>query len=178
MSLLTVAVSTGFAAAASSLPVNKFPPRLYPPPRFFPDWGLPIGCPSLRGVATVRVAPIQRLLLIVGRRGRVSLAYDLRRSDRALWRVVKADWRGRRPARAVRLTPRDVVFAPAAKAPYADLVGNNCGNSTLAKSWWIAVCPRIPRRSRPCSLEEAPATTTHLLFIRRHGFWLNWFIYP
>ena len=84
--------------------------------------------------------------------------------------------RGHRVPGPVRLAPRDAVLRRAVEAPYAALVRNNCGQATLATSWWIAVCPIDPRRSRPYSLDEAPALTSHRFFIRRHGLWLNWFL--
>src|SRR5205085_464419 len=118
------------------------------------------------------------LLTILGRFGRVSRRSDLRDSDRALWRVVRADWRTARGGRPVRLSPRDVISGPARKSPYGSLVSRNCGRRTLALSWWVAVCPINPARSRPCSLREAPALTSHFLFIRRRGRWLAWFETP
>jgi hypothetical protein len=139
---------------------------------------MPIGCPSLAGVATPARSSTAPVLKIVGRLGRMSLLSDLRDSDRSLWKVVRADWRTARPRRPVRLTKRDVVSLPAARSPYADLVAHNCGVTTLRRSWWVAVCPYDPDRSNPCSLREAPATTTHFLFIRRRGRWLVWFEAP
>jgi hypothetical protein len=119
------------------------------------------------------------LLTILGRFGRVSELRDLQDSDRALWRVVRRDWRSAHPRRGpIRLSRKDVVFGPGRRSPYAASVARNCGRRTLAASWSVAVCPFEPRRSKRCSLGEAPATTTHFLFLRRLGRWLVWFEYP
>jgi hypothetical protein len=179
VALAAAAIAIAVVPLLSVAHGTTFPPRMYPPPRYFPQWGLPVGCPSLVGVARVRNEPATRLLDIVGRFERVSKEYDQSHADRALWRVVRQYWRSNPSTRgAIRLRLRDVVFGHATAAPQASLVRRNCGKATLERSWWLAVCPIEQHRSRPCSLREAPARTTHLLFIRRYGRWLLWFQMP
>jgi hypothetical protein len=176
---IALAVATAVSVAASHTTRSQFPPSIYPPPASFPHWGLPIGCPSLKGVTTLSHPDPRPLLTMLGRFDRVSELSDLRDSDRALWRLVRRDWRSARPRRGpVHLSRRDVVFGPGRQSAYAAGVSRNCGRRTLAVSWSVAVCPFNPNRVRPCSLREAPALTSHTLFVRRRGHWLIWFAYP
>jgi hypothetical protein len=156
---------------------GDFPASVYPSPVSFPNWGPPSGCPSLEGVETPVVAAWRDALPVLSRFGTVSEHEDLRLSDRALWPVVRENWsRGSPPSPRRRLQPEDVVAGPASRSLESGLIARNCGQPTLARSVWIAVCP-ASRQTR-CKLSNQPALIEHYLLLRRRHRWLVWWMRP
>jgi len=156
-------------AADASTP---FPPSVYPKPATFPPWGMGEGCASLSGVQTPGSGAAATAFPTLARFVRNdSLDASLHLSDRALWSGINRAWQSGALHRGARLRWSNVVQSgPAARAPYAGLVRNNCGSAILSHSIWFAICGG----KLPCY----PALRGHYFLLQRHGRWLVWFQYP
>ena len=155
----------------ASSPSGRFPPSIYPLPRYFPAWGSPGGCPSLSGLQTLGPGTRNAAFPTLTRFGRSSLQTDLHLSDRTLWPSLLLEWRhtSGRPVEHGLVSRTDVVKAhPARRSPYAKLIRHNCGAMTLAHSLEFVIC------RRPCY----PAERGYMDLLERRGHWLIWFTYP
>ena len=90
-------------------------------------------------------------------------------TDPALWPAVRQVPLGL-PPREYR--PSEVTAGPARDSTVAKEIANACGRRVLEASWWIALCPD---GSTSC-VRDRPSSATHLLFVRRHGETLLWWI--
>lgn len=170
--LLTSSLVSGagndVALAANHSPTLRgFPISVYPPPVKVAKGvvtGMADGCPNPTGL-TVEPGPsgpqVHQLLVGIN-------SGNIRRMRRATDRTL---WSSLRPHKPIRIYQTHLSAAqPARNAPYAALIRNGCGQTTLARTKWVESCPSACATS-------SPALIIHLFLINRQHHWLVWGIY-
>jgi len=158
---LVVAVSVAAAAA------SQFPRSIYPGPLKSHGGGLD-ACPNPSGLESFTATTGKRAVQIAGSYDRISLAVDLRNSDRAWWPKVRALWRAGTPARG----PANQVVdgsSLGSRIAYPGVVRYSCGSALVAKSLTVYLAPRQRHGCDAC--------VASVFFIDRRGraliYWLN-----
>lgn len=157
---------TGGAAVACAAAV-AFPSSIYPPP-VKARGGALAACPNPSGLEPFNATARKGAVNVALGFEEVSLASDLRNSDRALWPQVRHAWRARSPK-----TGRGgLVLAGSAggrSIAYATVVRYSCGSALVDDSLSVALAPR---RRHGCA---ACVSSAFLVDRRGHAlvYWLN-----
>jgi hypothetical protein len=125
-------------------------------------------CPNPAGLAPFGRRSKDSALRAASRYGRVSLAVDLRDSDRAWWPRLRELWRSDNPSAGA---PGEVAGGLSAgpRTAYAAVVGFSCGSALVRKSIAVYLAPRQRHNCDAC--------VSSLYFIDRRGraliYWVN-----
>jgi len=122
-------------------------------------------CPSAAGLEPFTPAAIELAGTEAGLYGRLSLATDLRDSDRAWWPTVKRMWR----TQGKHLVGQSVLESgPAATSGYQVFLDPACGAGIVAKSIVVTIGPFD---------QNCNACRSHLFFVDRRGRPLAYYLY-
>jgi hypothetical protein len=167
--------TTSSKATAPPVGVASYTTAVYPAPIRSRNHNLLKACPSMRGLSAATRANAGNQAAAVTRQFEsVSLASDLRDSDRALWPNIVRDWNDG----DARAGPRDVPILYSARladhrprglgAPNPRTsVTNACGSSLAARSWVVVAGP-----------PNGPALQGAFVFLVRRSHPLLYFVYP
>ncbi len=163
----SVALATGAAAATA----RQFPVSVYPPPVKARAGGALAACPNPAGLERFNGTTTKLAVRIASSYGRISLAHDLRNSDRAWWSQVRHMWHSGKPSEEAL---HQVVYGsgePLSKSPYAVIVRYSCGQSLVASSLTVRIGPR---QTHPPYCE---ACISSMFFVDRRGRALIYYLY-
>jgi hypothetical protein len=107
--LVGIASVVGVAAAAAA---SQFPVSVYPPPVKARAGGALTACPNPAGLERFNSRSTKLAVRIAGTYERISLAEDLRNSDRAWWPEVRHTWRSGKPSKEALNEPSWVPRRP------------------------------------------------------------------
>jgi hypothetical protein len=164
LSAVLVASMAGVASAGA----DRFPAAIYPPPVSSAAGGALAACPNPAGLEPFDRPAAESALRAANNYGRVSLAVDLRDSDRAWWPRVRQLWRLGHPAAGA---SGEVARGPSPgpTTAYAVIVRYSCGSALIGKSVAVYLAPRQRHNCDAC--------VASVYFIDRRGhaliYWLN-----
>jgi hypothetical protein len=164
------AAAAAHMATAAPKPAHNggardYPPAIYPPPRSFPDWGYPSGCPGLRNVRRLGPDAGAGALRAIRRLDGIR-SNDRHWADRAYWPALTSD--GHRDGDASR--PGHHRGNPARASGHASLLAHNCGRAIVRRSWWVTTAPGDPKTH--------PGLARNYFLLQRRHRWLLWFTTP
>jgi hypothetical protein len=165
---VVLAGAVGVAAAAA---VGQFPVSVYPTPVKARAGGALAACPNPAGLERFDSTTTKAAVRIAGSYERISLANDLRNSDRAWWPQVRDAWRSGKPSKEAL---NRVVYGsgePLARNGYSVIVRFSCGNALVAKSLIVGIGPR---QTHPPYCDACIST---LFFVDRRGRALIYYLY-
>jgi hypothetical protein len=164
LSAAAVAPVVGVASAAA----GRFPPAVYPSPVPSAAGGALAACPNPAGLERFDLQAKHSVLRAATTYGRVSLAVDMRNSDRAWWPRLREMWRSDHPAAGA---TSEVAggLSPGPKTAYAVVVRFSCGSTLVRKSIAVYLAPRERHNCDAC--------VSSVYFIDRRGhaliYWVN-----
>jgi hypothetical protein len=160
-------IATVAVLATPALASNSYSPSIYQPP-VHSRGGALTACPNATGLESFNIAAITRAAVIARRYGLISVATDLRVSDRAWWPQVRAIWRRRvKPLKELENQIVDGSEA-LAKSGYAVIARFSCGQSLVSKSLEVTIGPSHMR----CA-----ACRSQLWFVDRRGHTLLYYVH-
>jgi hypothetical protein len=155
------------AASVAAAAASQFPASIYPAPVNSRGGGLD-ACPNPSGLVSFTAATTKRAVQIASSYDRISLAVDLRNSDRAWWPQVRALWRPGKPEQGA---ANQVVDGSSlgSKIAYRGVVRHSCGSALVTKSLTVYLAPRQRHGCDAC--------VASVFVIDRRGraliYWLN-----
>jgi hypothetical protein len=162
---LVVVISWGGLAAMAA--ATQFSASVYPPP-VASRGGALAACPNPAGLERFNSTSRKLAVKDAGSYGRVSLAFDLRHSDRAWWPTLRQMWRSANPGRWLSLQiVRGSVLGP--HMFQSGVARYSCGSTLVADSLDVVVGPR--------NLHNSNDSTVSLVFIDRRGRTLVYWVH-
>ena len=158
--------AVGVAAAAAVRPVSVHPPALKAR-----VGGALAACPSQAGLERFNSSTAKLAVRIASSYNRISLAHDLRNSDRAWWPQVRDMWKSGKPSEEAL---HHVVYGsgePLSKNSYTEIVRFACGQALAAKSLIVGIGPR---QDHP---PYCAACISSMFFLDRRGRALIYYLY-
>jgi hypothetical protein len=158
----------GVAAAAAA---SQFPVSVYPPPVKARAGSALTACPNPAGLERFNSRATKLAVRVAGTYQRISLAEDLRNSDRAWWPEVRHTWRSGKPSKEALNQVAYGSGSPLSNNSYSVIVRFSCGQSLVARSLVVGIGPR---QTHPpyCS-----ACISTLFFVDRRGRALIYYLY-